>query len=80
MHDTLSLQAAAYMFHLIKNHAFIDGNKRTGYTTASLFFQVNGFKLTFTEKAIINLALGVAASTMNKRQIARIFEQHLQKL
>jgi death-on-curing protein len=80
LHETLTLQAAAYMFHVIKNHAFIDGNKRTGYTTASLFFQVNGYKLTLAENVLIELALGVAAGGLTKQQIAQVFEQHLESL
>ena len=34
-------QAAAYMFHIIKGHIFVDGNKRTGLATAVTFLEWN---------------------------------------
>ena len=37
--------AAAYGFGIIKNHPFIDGNKRTGYVVTELFVVKNGYRL-----------------------------------
>ena len=42
LHDDLFLMAAAYLFHLVKNHAFIDANKRVGLVAALLFLELNG--------------------------------------
>ena len=38
-------RAAAYMFYIVKNHIFIDGNKRTGLACALTFLQWNGFQI-----------------------------------
>ena len=38
-------RAAAYLFHIVKNHQFIDGNKRTGLATAMTFLMWNGHRL-----------------------------------
>ena len=39
---TLSELAAAYSFGLVKNHPFVDGNKRIGFAIAAVFLQLNG--------------------------------------
>jgi death-on-curing protein len=41
--------AAAYAFGIIKNHPFIDGNKRTGYVVMETFILLNGYSLTATQ-------------------------------
>jgi len=42
LHATLYEQAAAYLFHLSKAHAFVDGNKRTAFLAMVTFLQMNG--------------------------------------
>jgi death-on-curing protein len=55
-------QAAAYMFHIIKNHAFIDGNKRTGLAAAITFLGINGHVFApFDEDAVFAFVINVAA-------------------
>lgn len=41
-HKEIHHLAAAYFFHIIKNHPFVDGNKRTGVLTAITFLRING--------------------------------------
>ena len=43
LHETLFEMAAAYLFHISRNHPFIDGNKRTAIAAALTFLEVNGF-------------------------------------
>ena len=42
LHADLYEMAAAYLYHLVNNHAFIDGNKRVGTVTAIVFLELNG--------------------------------------
>src|SRR5689334_11479004 len=42
LHASLSEQAAAYLFHLVKNRPFLDGNKRVGLACALVFLRLNG--------------------------------------
>jgi death-on-curing family protein len=51
--------AAAYAFGIVKNHPFLDGNKRTGYVVMETFIILNGYSLTatFTDKYATFLAL-----------------------
>ena len=45
LHNGLCEMTAAYLFHLIQNHPFIDGNKRVGLETALLFLEINDFAI-----------------------------------
>jgi death-on-curing protein len=41
--------AAAYAFGLVRNHPFVDGNKRIGFATAVLFLELNGYRFSASE-------------------------------
>jgi death-on-curing protein len=45
LHKTIYDKAAAYLFHIVQNHPFNDGNKRTGALTTILFLEENGIKV-----------------------------------
>src|SRR3569832_264121 len=42
LHPDLAAMAAAYLFHLCQNHAFVDGNKRAAAFSTVLFLALNG--------------------------------------
>ena len=44
-YDTLSMQAAALLQSLCRNHCFVDGNKRVAFATAAIFLRLNGYRL-----------------------------------
>jgi len=77
LHPTVSEMAAAYLFHLIKNHPFCDGNKRTGSFLAFLFLRLNNihFKLDVMQYEI--LVIGVAENLVTKSQVAQFFEKNM---
>lgn len=79
LHRTIFDKTAAYLFHLIQNHPFIDGNKRTATMSYNHFFLSN-FKRTFTiinsENDYEDLILGVVQRVVSKKEIARFFRQH----
>lgn len=45
LHSSVPEQAAAYLYHVLKNHAFVDGNKRTALACALVFLEINGYEL-----------------------------------
>ena len=49
LHKDIYEMAAAYLFHLVENHPFIDGNKRTGAMAAIVFLDVNGVEFNETK-------------------------------
>lgn len=68
--------AAAYAYHIIKNHSFIDGNKRTGITVAFVFLELNNINVEMTQDQFFELAIAIATSKLNKDQIAEILRRH----
>lgn len=73
-HKTIYEKAAAYLFHIIQNHPFNDGNKRTGALTAILFLEENGVKIVFSEKDFEEHILAVAKGQKQKDEIAYFLE------
>ena len=66
LHTDLYEMAAAYLFHLVKNHPFLDGNKRTGAVTALVFLELNGWSFDAPEDSFAEMVLAVARSDLNK--------------
>jgi death on curing protein len=62
--------AAAYCTGIVKNHPFIDGNKRTGVLCAVVFLGINGVELSFDEATIVAMIYGLAASEVTELQLA----------
>ena len=62
--------AASYGFGLVKNHPFIDGNKRIGFATASLFLDLNGYEFRATEVEVVLRTLALAAGEMSESAYA----------
>lgn len=75
-HKDVFEMAAAYLFHIVNNHPFVDGNKRTGAVAAILFLELNGHTLTASEKGFENIVIGVAAGKIGKIKIAEFFKKH----
>jgi death on curing protein len=61
--------AAAYCTGIVKNHPFIDGNKRTGVLCAVVFLGINGVELAFDEAEIVAMIYGLAASEVAELQL-----------
>ena len=62
--------AACYAFGLVKNHAFIDGNKRIGFAVAVLFLEINGQRLQAEEVDATVRTLALAAGAMDQAEYA----------
>ncbi len=70
--------AAAYAFGLIRNHPFIDGNKRTGYVAAELFLLLNGYVMTASDEGAVLTTLSLAAGDIDEAAFAAWLRRHLQ--
>lgn len=71
---TLSELAAAYSFGLVKNHPFVDGNKRIGFAIAAVFLQLNGRMLVATEVDAVIQTLALAAGEIGEKDYANWLE------
>lgn len=78
LHPTIADQAAAYLYHLTKNHPFLDGNKRTAFATMIAFLGINGYDLNMTEDEAYALVMRVAQGEMNKEEVSVFIQKHIQ--
>lgn len=78
LHPTIHVQAAAYLYHLAKNHPFLDGNKRTAFGAMEAFLRLNGYNLDFSDEEAYQIVMQVAQGEMSKEELARLLEQHIQ--
>lgn len=76
LHASLEEQAAAYLFHLVKNHPFVDGNKRTGLVAMLAFLGLNGRRLAAPDDGLTDLVLGVAEGRVTKAEVAVFVRRH----
>ena len=58
--------AAAYAFGLVRNHPFVDGNKRIGFATAILFLEINGYRFLASEVDVTVQTLALAAHELDE--------------
>ena len=75
LHPDLFEMAGAYLFHLVQNHPFLDGNKRTGVVAALVFLDFNGIEIKAPEGSLYDLTLSVAIGQAGKAQIAEFFRK-----
>ena len=68
--------AASYGFGLVKNHPFVDGNKRIGFATAVLFLEINGWKFSATEVDAVLKTLAMAASEIDEADFSRWLKEN----
>jgi len=76
LHGELYEMAAAYLFHLVKDHPFLDGNKRTGLMAMLAFLGMNGLRLEAGEKELTDLVFGVADGRTGKAEVAVFVKSH----
>ncbi len=76
LHDGLPAMAAAYLFHLVSNHPFVDGNKRVGAAAADVFLGMNGCRLGASQEEYAAFVLAVAAGHTGKEAALAFFQQH----
>ena len=68
--------AAAYLFGIVRNHPFVDGNKRTALAAADVFLADNGFSLEVDKDDLYQLVLLVAAGNIDEEGAAAFFRDH----
>ncbi|MEN9359792.1 MAG: hypothetical protein RL095_1327 [Verrucomicrobiota bacterium] len=72
--------AAAYLCGLIKNHAFIDGNKRTATAAAVVFLLMNGWELEMEEMDLCRLSIHAACGEIGQEQVATVLQVYARPL
>ncbi len=73
--DVMAL-AAAYLYGIVRNHPFSDGNKRTGFLAAFTFLYINGFLIEADQASVIAFVLSVAAGEIDEEGATRFLKDH----
>lgn len=76
LHTDIFEMAAAYLYHLLTNHPFIDGNKRVGAMAALVFLDLNGVEIVANNAELSELVLAVASGQMKKPEISLFLKKH----
>lgn len=73
---SLQQKAARLGFGLIRNHAFVDGNKRIGAHAMLVFLALNGIELSYTQEELSDMVLDVAAGTSSFEDMVQWILNH----
>lgn len=76
-YKTIYEKSARLAYSIIKNHPFIDGNKRTGIFVMLITLDINSIKLNYSQQEIIELGLGIADGSKNYEAILSWINSHL---
>jgi len=77
LHGDFFEMASAYLFHVVQNHPFLDGNKRVGTAAALTFLELNGVETKIPNQALVAMVLAVAQGETEKSAIAVFFRKHV---
>jgi death-on-curing protein len=77
LHSDFYEMAAAYLFHIVQNHPFIDGNKRVGAMAADLFLLMNDVRIVAEQDEYAEFVLGVARGETGKSSVAEFIRAHV---
>ena len=76
IHKTVFDKAAAYGFHVCKNHPFIDGIKRVAFVLMDVFLQKNGWEIISSEEEAYTMMMSLASGKLSKAQLANWLKEH----
>lgn len=76
LYKSTEAKAARLAFSLIKNHPFIDGNKRIGILAMITFLELNGTSIDYTDDYLIEIGLDLAAGNMTYEQLLKWIIDH----
>lgn len=79
VHSDLAEMAAVYLFHLSKNHPFVDGNNRTATAAALVLLKINGITFVVSDDQMTGMALAIADGSADKAAAAHFFRRHWPK-
>jgi death-on-curing protein len=79
-HKSLFEKAAAYGFHVCRNHPFVDGNKRVAFVLMDIFLQKNGWEIVAREEEAYSLMIDLASGKLTKAQLSTWLKEHSARL
>ncbi len=79
LHADLPEMAVAYLFHIVRDHPFIDGNKRTGAVAAMVFLLLNDREFSAPQDKLVETVVAVAAGKLSKAELTLFFRRWTKK-
>ena len=79
LYSTPIQKSAVILESIVKNHPFVDGNKRVAIAATELFLQCNGYRLSADNDALFDLTMACAASQLGPEEIRIWLEQHSER-
>ncbi len=76
LYPTIHSKAARLAVSLVKNHPFVDGNKRISAHVMLVFLALNGIELTYTQQELSNIFLALADSTIDLEELQKWIISH----
>jgi death on curing protein len=80
LYPTLIEKAAVLGFSLIKNHPFVDGNKRVGHAALEVMLMLNGYELTASKESTEAVVLAVASGTLDRQGFTEWVREQIKPL
>lgn len=77
LYPTILEKAARLGYSLIKNHAFVDGNKRIGTHGMLVFLALNHIEVEYEDDELIQIILGIAAGEIDDQQLLVWLQKHI---
>ncbi len=75
LHSDIYEMAAAYLFHIVRNHPFVDGNKRVGAAAALVFLALNGYEFNAPEDDFADMVWDAASGKTDKSDVTICIRQ-----
>lgn len=72
----LARLAASYAFGIVRNHPFLDGNKRMGLVTAFTFLKLNGIEVLATEEDAYQVFMSLASGSLSETELSAWIEEN----
>lgn len=76
LYPTIEEKAARQAYGIIRNHPFLDGNKRTGLFIMLVFLELNDIKLNFSQSDLVELGMRIAEGRVDSQHIKKWIIKH----
>ena len=75
LYKTIFEKAAQLAFGLVKNHGFVDGNKRVAVHAMAVFLYINGYDTNFSQEEIVKIGMDLAESKLSAENLSKLLEE-----
>ena len=80
LYKTIFDKAAQLAYGLVKNHGFVDGNKRVAVHAMAVYLYINGYDTNFTQAEIVKIGMELAESKLTAEKLSKMLEERSFKI